>query len=214
MYDERYANQWILNHESRKDVFRVNCIEPFVKKKIQQISDDARILDIGCGWGMVVDFIGNNQRYVGIDPTKEFFPYIKRKFPENNLTLIEGRLPHEINIDDTFDFISCLMALHCVENLKDSLKVIFDKVRRGGKVFVLDFSDFAEERLRKETYDPIYEEDKNHIKGVARLPSGIEVMSETFFHKELDFEKELDKYGKFEKEYLGSLFVSYEIIKQ
>tara|TARA_Y100000310_G_scaffold340825_1_gene437924 strand:+ start:6920 stop:7564 length:645 start_codon:yes stop_codon:yes gene_type:complete len=214
MYDEEYAKQWIANDESRKDVFRTKHLEPIIKEKIQELPKNARILDVGCGWGMVVRFLKSSQEYVGVDPTKEFFPHIKSKFPAKNLTFVEGKLPDKINVEGDFDFVICSMAIHCTKHLKKSLKTIFSKLKKDGIAFIIDFNDSAEKRLRTEVYSHVYEEDKFHVKGVATLPSGINVVSETFFHKENDFEREFKKYGPFKKDFLGPFFVIYEVTKK
>lgn len=214
MYNKEYAEQWIANHESRKDVFRTEQMEPKVKAKIQSLSETAQILDIGCGWGMVAEFIFPTQKYIGVDPTKEFFPYIFAKFPEKNIMLLEGKLPDQIPTENTFDFVICSMALHCTGELTKSLSTIFSKVKEGGTAYIIDFNDAAEKYLRETTYNPVHEEDEFHIKGVSTLPSGISMVSETYFHKEKSFEKEFDAYGTYTKEYLGPLFVVYEIKKK
>lgn len=214
MYDEEYAEKWIADYESHKDTFRVKYLEPIISEKIRSLPEKARILDIGCGWGMAAEFLKDQQEYTGVDPTKEFFPYIKAKYPNKKIKLISGKLPDEINAEGNFDFVICSMAIHCTGELKESIRTIFSKVKKHGRVFIIDFNDSAEERLRTKTYIPVYEEDKFHIRGISTLPSGIKVESETFFHKENDFEKGFPEYGEFKKEYVGPLFVSYDIIKK
>ena len=77
MYNKKYAEAWIRNHESRKDNFRVEHFEPFIKKIINKTPDYSKILDVGCGWGTIIEFLKNTHEYCGIDKTKEFLDYIK-----------------------------------------------------------------------------------------------------------------------------------------
>ena len=68
--------------------------------------------------------------------------------------------------------------------------------------------------LKNETFNPIYEQNENYIKGIATLSSGIRVLAEAYNHNEENLEEELQKYGSYKKQYLGQLFVSYEIVKK
>ena len=71
-YNKEYAEKWIKNEESRLDNFRVNFLEPFLKEKIQETNNNSKILDVGCGPGVILKFI-SNQEYWGIERTKGFF---------------------------------------------------------------------------------------------------------------------------------------------
>ena len=106
MYNEEYARQWIANHESKKDIFRTDYLEPYLKEKVTSYGDSASVLDIGCGWGLVAEFISKKQKYFGIDATKEFFPYIKQKFPDKNIILSQGLLPYDIETESPSPKIS------------------------------------------------------------------------------------------------------------
>ena len=129
MYDEEYAKQWISNHLSRKDTFRTKYLEPTLRKEIQNLPAKSKILDIGCGWGTIIEFLKDSQEYVGVDPTKEFFPYIRSKFSRNKINLIVGKLPNKLRVAGKFDFVICSLAIHCTKYLKDSVKTIFSKLK-------------------------------------------------------------------------------------
>lgn len=209
-YGKQYAEAWIKNDEGGEDISRTKYLEPALKEKINLLPENTKILDIGCGWGTVIKFLKEGHEYLGIDPAKEFFPYIKEKFPNKTLKFKTGKLPNDLDASNDFDFIICSMVLHCNPYLSESLKILFSKLKNNKKALIISFRDSAEEALRKEVYNPVIEEDKSHIKGIANLPSGIKIMGETFFYKE----KEFKKYGSFSKKYLGPFFVMYEVKKK
>lgn len=209
MYDKAYAAAWIADHESRQDTFRVEHVEPRVQAFIRALPGEAKILDIGCGWGLAVESLKEDHEYTGIDPTDEFFPYIKSKHSERKLHLLRGKLPHDIDVDDSFDAAMCSMVLHCVEDLESSVRTVFSRLRHGGQALIIDFNDSAEQIIRADGFRVTDEDDAHHISGIYGLPSGVEVCGEIYFHKENDLETEFAKYGPFMKESTGPLFVSY-----
>jgi ubiquinone/menaquinone biosynthesis C-methylase UbiE len=216
IYDEAYAKSWIENYETSNDVFRVKYLEPFLKKQIDSLPSTASILDVGCGWGTLVKFLKSSHHYYGIDPVPYFFKYIKTKFKNKNIILKKGNLPSSVGGDNKkFDFVVCSMVLHTTPFLKKSIKTIFSKINDKGQLLIIDFNNSSEKVLREEIYNPIIEQDNSHVKGISTLPSGVEVLSETYFHKEDEIEKIIKQLGgKFKKKKLGSLFVSYLIVKE
>ena len=163
----------------------------------------------------ITGFLKPSHKYYGIDPVRYFFKYIKKKFKYPHLTLKEGSLPDKIPVpDENFDFIICSLVLHTLENIEKAIEIIFSKVKKKGEILIIDFRDSAEKALRKDVYNPIYEEDEKHIKGLAILPSGVKLVGETWFHKEKEIEDLISKYGEFDKEHLGDFFVAYTIIKE
>jgi ubiquinone/menaquinone biosynthesis C-methylase UbiE len=212
IYNKKYARAWIKNYESGKDIFRVKLIHPFLKNKVKDLPAKAKILDVGCGWGVVVSFLKNSQIYYGIDIPKIFFKYIKLKYKNPNIHLKYGKLPNKIDVPDNyFDLTIASMVLHLLPDYSKAIKILFKKTKIGGKVLIIDFRDSLD---LISGYKKIYRKTNKYIKGVYVLPSGIEFESIVYFHKENELEKYLQKFGKVKKKYLSFLFVTYEIIKK
>ncbi len=206
-----YSDKWIENFESGQDEYRIKYLNPFFKEQIDAVSPDANILDVGCGWGSLLQFVKKSQEYVGIDINSHFFDYIKKKFYRKNTILIEGSLPHNIDVSDKeFDLVFCSMVLHLTDYLLESIIVLLSKVKEDGRLVIIDFCDNAEELLEKE-YVEVYERRNNYIRGVTvLLPTQIRVENQTYFYKEKDFEKIFnDKQLNFDKKYIGDIFVAY-----
>ncbi len=214
MYDKAYAQTWIENHESGKDTFRVEYLEPYFRDTFKDLGDNFKVLDVGCGWGSLLDFLKPNIFYHGVDITVDFFDYVKNKFPKRNLILNSGRLPDSVKVsDNSFDVCVCSQVLHTLSNLEKSIEILFSKLKYNGKLVVITFSDKSKEPLIG-SFNPIEKLDDVHVIGQAMLPSGLKVHAEVYFHKEKDYEKEFLKYDSFSKRELGPLFVAYECIKK
>ncbi|MFA5992794.1 MAG: class I SAM-dependent methyltransferase [Candidatus Pacearchaeota archaeon] len=211
--DSETAKAWIKNYESKNDNYRVKYLEPYIKKVINKVHNNSKILDIGCGWGMVTKFIKPFQEYTGIDINKNFFRYILKNQSKKKIKLLEGKLPEKINVKDNyFNLVICSMTIHSTPKIKKDIQVLFKKAKKSGKVVIIDFKNSAEKILRK-TCVKKKKETKDYIKGIYTLPSGIEVYSETYFFKEKEYETEIKKYGKFKKVNVGPIFVAYECTK-
>ncbi|MBS3147398.1 class I SAM-dependent methyltransferase [Candidatus Woesearchaeota archaeon] len=211
MYDSTYADAWIRNHESGKEVFRENYLAPYLKQ-VFQAPDVKTILDVGCGWGFALSFVRPDQQYRGIDPTQEFLDYIVAQSTHPRLSVSLGRLPDALDASDShFDLTLCSLVLHTVPELTHSLVTLIAKTKPNGRVVVIDFCDSAEQALRTDVFRTVYGQDETRIAGIACLPSGVEVEAEVYFHKERDFEKVLTNA---KKSYLGPLFVAYDFIRE
>jgi|GEM_PF-1674277 len=214
MYDKAYAEVWIKNNESGKDVLRVNHLEPFLGEWMERTPEKSVILDVGCGTGFIAGLLKPGQEYHGIDITKELLDYVKSRFRGRNIHLKHGFLPGGIDAQDGFsDFTICCMVLHCVSNLEESIDALFSKTRPGGRILIVEFSDAAEIRLRGEFYKTISESGEKHIRGTTTLPSGIKLTNEIFFHKEKHIEGCIMKHGTYTKTYVGPLFVAFDAVK-
>jgi len=213
LYNGEYAAKWIDYETRHQDVYREKFILPHLKFALKTNNFGTDILDVGCGWGAALEFISESCRYTGIDPTPEFFNYIKNKKHHKNICLLNGNLPNLPVKDNSFDIVLCCMVLHCVPDFKSSIDSVISKTKNGGKVIIVDFKESAEQDLRK-LFREITVTKPNYIKGLYDLSSDIKLYGEIFFRKEKEFEKRLTRRGQINKKYLGPLFVGYELIKK
>jgi len=212
IYDKKYALAWIENHESRRDSFRVKYLEPYLKGIIKK-NLKAQILDIGCGWGTIADFV-EKQEYLGIDINKHFFSYILLKNKNKKITLRKDQLPNINSVkNNKFDLVICSMVLHTTLNLKKAIKQIFSKLKDNGQVVIVDFNNDSEQKIREGFFKKLKNTDK-YSSGIYKLESGTQLKAEVYFHKEEEIEKEIVKYSKFKKKKLGPIFFSWECIRK
>jgi ubiquinone/menaquinone biosynthesis C-methylase UbiE len=85
-----------------------------------QFTTDVSLLDVGCGYGGLLDFIkrsGKTINYSGIDVAENMIAYAQKKYPENNF--ICGDVIQQ-NFKHKFDFVVCNGIL--TQKLSNSLK--------------------------------------------------------------------------------------------
>lgn len=214
LYGKDYSESYIKNHESKKDIFRVKYLEPYLKRFVGKIPGNSKILDIGCGWGVVPNFTKKTQSYYGMDVSQYFLDYVKRNFKGKNIHLAKGSLPSKIPFEENdFDVVICSMVLHAIGDLRGSVNALFKKSKSGGKVLIVDFVDSAKEFIKNQGFLEVSKKTDKYMAGTYALPSGIVIPAEVYFHKEKDYEREIMKYGKFKKRKVGSLFAAWECIK-
>ncbi|MBW4579246.1 MAG: class I SAM-dependent methyltransferase [Tildeniella nuda ZEHNDER 1965/U140] len=109
------------------------------------IEDGDHILDFGCGWGCVPNYILSkfpNVRFTGLNLSHEQCEYMRRKMqdPESYLssgrfTLYEGDL-NDAQFPEKFDKILSIGVFCHVGNLTQAFQKLASLLRSGGKVFI------------------------------------------------------------------------------
>ena len=109
------------------------------------IEDGDRILDFGCGWGCVANYIMSkfpNVQFTGLNLSHEQCEYMRQKMqdPESQLgsgrfTLFEGDL-NEAEFSEKFDKILSVGVFCHVGNLTHAFKKLATFLKPQGKVFI------------------------------------------------------------------------------
>lgn len=109
------------------------------------IEDGDRILDFGCGWGCVANYIMSkfpNVQFTGLNLSHEQCEYMRRKMqdPESHLssgrfTLFEGDL-NKAEFPEKFDKILSVGVFCHVGNLTHAFKKLATFLKPQGKVFI------------------------------------------------------------------------------
>jgi cyclopropane-fatty-acyl-phospholipid synthase len=110
-----------------------------------EIVDGDRILDFGCGWGCVPNYIMSkfpNVRFTGLNLSHQQCEYMRHKMqdPQSYLssgrfTLCEGDL-NEVQFTEKFDKILSIGLFEHVGNLTNALQKLASFLKSDGKVFI------------------------------------------------------------------------------
>jgi len=110
-----------------------------------EIKDGDNILDFGCGWGCVANYILSkfpNVRFTGLNLSHEQCEYMRRKMqdPESYLssgrfTLYEGDL-NDAQFAEKFDKILSIGVFEHVGNLTNGFQKLASLLKSGGRVFI------------------------------------------------------------------------------
>jgi cyclopropane-fatty-acyl-phospholipid synthase len=106
------------------------------------LAPGARVLDIGCGWGAVLEALaGRGHRAVGITLSKEQLDYAAERVPEADLRLADYR-----DIDERFDAITGVEMVEALgrENWPVFMDCIARNLKPGGRA-ALQFISLREE---------------------------------------------------------------------
>jgi 2-polyprenyl-3-methyl-5-hydroxy-6-metoxy-1,4-benzoquinol methylase len=123
---------------TNNNFFRI--VDKFHNKFISDNIEGGKILDLGCGYGSLVDYLNRNKGFdsIGIDTDEESIRISRKLFPENTY---ENFSLNDNIISNTYDYIILKDVLH---HLKEEGKIdyIFKQIRRilkkEGRVIIFD----------------------------------------------------------------------------
>ena len=112
-----------------------------IKEEIN-LKNDAKILDYGCGTGLVAFSLSTEtNEVIGMDNSNGMVEEFNKKANELNYSNIKA-IKHNINQEDLpkneFDLIAISMTLHHIENIKMFVKKSFESLKENGFLCIND----------------------------------------------------------------------------
>lgn len=136
------------------------------------VGKDARILDVGCGYGRTINELHQNgyKNLTGIDFSEKMIERAKQLFPFGNFDVMtEGNIPFT---DNSFDCVLLFAVLTCIIDDDKQKELIFEinrVLKPGGVVYINDFLLNTDKR-NISRYEAV--KDKYGKYGVFELPEG------------------------------------------
>ena len=131
------------NGAASLDQSQIHMIDDMIEKL--EIRDGDNILDFGCGWGGVANYILSrfpNCRFTGLNLSHQQCEYMRQKMqdPQSYLSsgrfrLVEGDL-NEAQLEERFDKILSVGVFCHVGNLTQSFRKLASFLKPGGKFFL------------------------------------------------------------------------------
>ncbi|MGH8289950.1 MAG: class I SAM-dependent methyltransferase [Steroidobacteraceae bacterium] len=106
-------------------------------------SPTARILDVGCGTGVLLQRLAQSQpqaTLIGIDPVPEMLTVARRRVPLS-IALHEGWVEELPFADSDFDLVVSCSMLHYVRQPVVALREMGRVLRPGGELVITDWCD-------------------------------------------------------------------------
>jgi cyclopropane-fatty-acyl-phospholipid synthase len=122
---------------------QMHMIDDLIEKL--DIQDGDNILDFGCGWGCIPNYVMSkfpNVRFTGVNLSHEQCEYMRQKMQDPNsclssgrFTLVEGDI-NQVNFEEPFDKVLSVGVFCHVGNLTQAFRRVASILRPGGKFFL------------------------------------------------------------------------------
>ncbi|MEZ5071281.1 MAG: class I SAM-dependent methyltransferase [Bacteroidales bacterium] len=119
-----------------------------------EIREWDRILDLGCGSGknagIMAGYIGAEGRITGVDLSPVMEKQFRRKHRDDDrMTFVRNRIDEPLDLDQQFDKVLISFVIHGFphEVREAILKNAYAHLAPGGRLYILDFSEFKLEEM-------------------------------------------------------------------
>lgn len=134
------------------------------------------IYDLGCGTGNVTGHLSTDFQVIGIDRSEEMLEQAKIKFPSMQFINCDLNESTQCILPKAGDVLVLSYVLHSFKEKTEILEWLFNSVRRGAKVLLLDYM-FQNIEHRQETL--------NYYLSIGRLDLVHLIESKHFIHIDL-----------------------------
>tara|TARA_B110001450_G_C17655518_1_gene495062 strand:- start:1635 stop:2549 length:915 start_codon:yes stop_codon:yes gene_type:complete len=132
------------NYKSNDDKFTIleKGDKNYLSSKYKEfIGYNKDVLEVGCGTGQLAIYfaIGNNNRIVGLDATKESLELAANFANKNdilNIDFINADIFDDVLKDDFFDFIWCNGVLHHTKDPYGAFEILIKSLKKDGYVLI------------------------------------------------------------------------------
>lgn len=122
--------------------------------KDMDIREGDQILDLGCGTGknaaLMAEYIGNEGHITGIDlsPVMEK-QFLRKHGADKRISFVRNRIDAPISLEKHYDKVLISFVIHGFphEVREAILKNAYEHLKPGGKLYILDFSEFKLEEM-------------------------------------------------------------------
>lgn len=106
-----------------------------IKAALEYIKEGMDILDIGSGFGEIINLLPENANYTGIEKDEYLFNYCKNKYPEKKFIQADA----EEIVEDLREKFDIILLLSVLEHLKNPLKLLnslSEKLKKNGRIII------------------------------------------------------------------------------
>ncbi len=106
-------------------------------KRWYQGRTDLKILDVGCGTGIIMKSLSNFGEVYGVDVSSEAINFCKQRGLKN---VKKGSIDNLGFKEETFDAVGCFDVLYhkAIEDDEAALRQLYKVCKRGGRLFITD----------------------------------------------------------------------------
>jgi SAM-dependent methyltransferase len=134
----------------------------------EMLNESTSVLDIGCGSGRFIKYLGNRAGFiVGADPSEAIFAADQLIGRNDKVKLVKvsaNDLPFE---KESFDFVYCIGVLHHIPDTFKAMQACVEKVRKGGYFLTYLYYNFDN---RGTAFRTVYKLSNLVRLGICKLP--------------------------------------------
>ncbi|KAL6859429.1 S-adenosyl-L-methionine-dependent methyltransferase [Trichoderma novae-zelandiae] len=215
-----FRNQWVLNMANKIADSLSENVEWMGVRGRSEGSPPVKLLDYACGFGMVSSaLLGQFDIIRGIDisdTSVAAYNEIAQKsgISAKQMLAVQGSIPSiEMNPalaqEEFFDFdlIAISMALHHIEDRVGVLSGLYQRLRSGGVLVVVDLTPEAPSHDHSHNHDHSHSHDQSHIHGRNHSHARSHDHSHGHGHEHSAAEQTISKHGGFGPEDMKALMV-------
>lgn len=163
------------------------CVENI--NKTIKLKDNAKILDYGCGTGLVAFSLSNvTNEVIGMDNSAGMVEQFNKKALELNFSNIKA-IKHNIENEDLpqneFDLITISMSLHHIKDTNMFIKKAYNALTTNGYLAINDLDKEDGTFHKKHNNDGVFHFgfDKNELENML-INSGFKIINYKIVHKD------------------------------
>ncbi|MBD3203966.1 methyltransferase domain-containing protein [Candidatus Woesearchaeota archaeon] len=130
------AKEWIKDIDNEPTRYYFNELVKYLEEFDTQ---KKTLLDVGCGSGLISDFLTNYgfKKIHCLDYSSEMIKIVKKRArSKNNIEPVVGDVENLPYKDDKFDYVICVGLLECFQCLRKALKEIKRVTKPNGKILI------------------------------------------------------------------------------
>ena len=120
---------------------------------------NARVIDIGCGYGWLLDYFDSAQRVCGSDISEHASEVAQKRSPNREFKVAD--IQNGVAFEDKFDLVLAINVIEHLPNPEAGIKGICEALKPGGITLV--HLPTINNALNKWEYKHLYDSDPTHI---------------------------------------------------
>jgi ubiquinone/menaquinone biosynthesis C-methylase UbiE len=126
---------------------------PEVIKQVNKVEDNARVLDLGCGSGRLLEELNTETAYLGIDNSEELLKIAKENYKDrkNSKFIVQDAINLDKIKNKPFNYIFSIAMLHHIPSKKlrhESLISATKFLQKEGEFFITVWNMWAWKKFR------------------------------------------------------------------
>lgn len=134
------------------DSSRKKYIWPELNKLSEEITDNDKVLDAGCGNGRLLEVFKNKKiEYLGFDNSNELLKFAKINYPNYDFKYLDIFNANQIK-DDYYDFVFLVAVIIHIPGKENRIRLIKElgkKLKKDGKIFISAWNILDEKKYKK-----------------------------------------------------------------